>query len=541
MKHALIYSVLILTAAAAGLSLRLPQLHHRPLHTDEAVHAVKFGELLEDNKYVYDKFEYHGPTLNYFTLIPARLLSQETLKGVDEFTLRIVPVFFGFCIVLLPLMLVKGLGKFTAIMAGGLTAVSPAMVFYSRYYIQETLLVCFTLAMIVCAFRFCQSKKIVWIIPAGVFAGLMGATKETFVIALAAMIVSMAITVFMTFEKGGRLTAVRSLSSPNNVLLFLLSAVLVSVLFFSSFFTNPQGIIDSAATYATYFNRAHANTRHIHPWYYYLKLLLYSKASYGPLWTEGFIVVMAAVGFVLALIKKTFTNENKSLLRFIAFYTLIMTLLYSLIPYKTPWCLLGFLSGMIILAAYAVSAIITSIKNMPLRAVVILLFAGATAHLGFMSYLSITKYAASPANPYVYAHTSADVYEAAERIKETVAAADTGNDTVIQIVCPENDYWPLPWYLRSLNNIGYWNGVDEKMPASPMVITAATSHDGRINALEKRVINHLYNVQPKGQVNLYVPLFDEYLEIRPHVEIRGYITKELSDQANKQVDPLKSD
>ena len=164
MKHALIYSVLILTAAAAGLFLRLPQLHHRPLHTDEAVHAVKFGELLEDNKYVYDKFEYHGPTLNYFTLIPARLLSQETLKGVDEFTLRIVPVFFGFCIVLLPLMLVKGLGKFTAIMAGGLTAVSPAMVFYSRYYIQETLLVCFTLAMIVCAFRFCQSKKIVWII-----------------------------------------------------------------------------------------------------------------------------------------------------------------------------------------------------------------------------------------------------------------------------------------------------------------------------------------------------------------------------------------
>ena len=38
------------------------------------------------------------------------------------------------------------------------------------------------------------------------------------------------------------------------------------------------------------------------------------------------------------------------MLRFLGFYTLLMATAYSVIPYKTPWCLLGFLHGMVLLA-----------------------------------------------------------------------------------------------------------------------------------------------------------------------------------------------
>ena len=55
--------------------LRLADLGNRPMHCDEAVHAVEFGQLLEDHEYVYDPFEYHGPSLNYFTLPVAWLAS----------------------------------------------------------------------------------------------------------------------------------------------------------------------------------------------------------------------------------------------------------------------------------------------------------------------------------------------------------------------------------------------------------------------------------------------------------------------------------
>ena len=61
------FLVAILLAAA----LRLPDLASRPMHADEAVHAEKFGALLEGRGYAYDPSEYHGPTLYYLTLLPA--------------------------------------------------------------------------------------------------------------------------------------------------------------------------------------------------------------------------------------------------------------------------------------------------------------------------------------------------------------------------------------------------------------------------------------------------------------------------------------
>jgi uncharacterized protein (TIGR03663 family) len=141
---------LFVVALAAGAMLRLPQLDLRPMHTDEAVHAVKFGALLETGTYRYDRNEYHGPTLNYFTLVPAWCASETTMAQLTETTLRIVPALFGLGLILLILPL-RDIGAGPAAIAAFLTACSPAMAFYSRYYIQETLLVFFALGLIGCS------------------------------------------------------------------------------------------------------------------------------------------------------------------------------------------------------------------------------------------------------------------------------------------------------------------------------------------------------------------------------------------------------
>ena len=60
--------VLILVVTIAAFVLRIGQLERRPMHGDEAVHAVKFGKLLEEGVYRYDPSEYHGPTLILFTI-----------------------------------------------------------------------------------------------------------------------------------------------------------------------------------------------------------------------------------------------------------------------------------------------------------------------------------------------------------------------------------------------------------------------------------------------------------------------------------------
>jgi uncharacterized protein (TIGR03663 family) len=535
MRNTLIFGVLIFTAAAAGLFLRLPLLHYRPLHTDEAVHAFKLGKLVEDNDYVYDKVEYHGPTLNYFTLIPAAIAGQKTFRDLDEFTIRIVPVFFGMVLVLLPLLMAGGIGRVSVFAAAMLTAVSPAMVYYSRYYIQEMLLVCFTFSVIACVFRYLQSRKVRWLLFAGISYGLMGATKETFVIACSCAFFAWVVLWYFSCEKGDRISNLKSSMAKapiGAIAVFVVSAAVVWVVLFSSFFTNPKGIADSFLTYTTYLNRAHGEGTHHHAWYYYLQTLLFWKHGQGPVFTEALIAVLALIGGVFAFCKRNFAGENKPLVRFFALYTLSMVIAYSLIPYKTPWCLLGFLSGMIVLAGFACECLLGLVKGVQFKVAVCGVLLAGTLHLGVMAYLSGTKYAASPANPYVYGHTSMDIFEFSDRVIKTVNASDAGKDTVVQIVGDGGGCWPFPWYLRSLDKVGYWNGIDAKMAPAPLVIAVATSHDKKIDALDSQIIAHLDNSSPPGKRNLYLPLFKNYLQIRPHVEMRGFLTFELWEQTS---------
>ena len=135
MRSRAIFLAPILLAAA----LRFPDLASRPMHADEAVHADKFGTLLEGGGYAYDPSEYHGPTLYYLTLLSAWLRGERRYVEIDEVTLRSVPAALGVALVAAHLGARGFLGTAGAAIAALLAAISPAMVFYSRYFIHETL------------------------------------------------------------------------------------------------------------------------------------------------------------------------------------------------------------------------------------------------------------------------------------------------------------------------------------------------------------------------------------------------------------------
>ena len=174
-----------LCALALALALRCPQLGVRPMHNDEAVNAVKFRALWEQSSYRYDPNEHHGPTLAYSTLLLNRLTGAPDFVHFTEARFRFVTVLFGIGLILL-LPLVKDALGGALLWAAMFTAVSPAMVFYSRDYIHEILVVFFTFLAIASGWRYYRSEKIGWSAVTGAAVGLMSATKETFVIALAA-------------------------------------------------------------------------------------------------------------------------------------------------------------------------------------------------------------------------------------------------------------------------------------------------------------------------------------------------------------------
>jgi hypothetical protein len=201
----------------------------------------------------------------------------------------------------------------------------------------------------------------------------MHATKETCIIAYGAM--ALALFLAQMLDRRGL-----ALIKPWHAVSLFLAALAISILLHSSFFSHPRGIIDSFLTYKTYFSKASQDGWHVHPWSFYLGLLLFVK----PFWSEAIVLLLAGAGFWTAFRPRRLTAVDPLLLRFIACYTLLMTLIYSFIPYKTPWSLLGFYHGMIILAAIGFCAHLPTIRRKFVRPMIILCF----GHLILQSCLS---------------------------------------------------------------------------------------------------------------------------------------------------------
>ena len=140
-------------------------------------------------------------------------------------------------------------------------------------------------------------------------------------------------------------------------------------------------------------------------------------------------------------------------------------------------------------------------------------------HLFWQSYQLNFRYFDSQVNPYVYSHPQKDVYEISERLEKIAEVHSEGHEIIIQVIAPNDDYWPLPWYLRSFENVGWWNYVDENSPSAPIILAAPSVEDD--------LLVKLYDLPPPGRKNLYVPLFEKYRELRPGIEIRGFVTSEI--------------
>jgi predicted membrane-bound mannosyltransferase len=304
----------------------------------------------------------------------------------------------------------------------------------------------------------------------------------------------------------------------------LLAATAVSVTFFSSFFSNAKGVADSVLTYTTYLDRAGQTGVHEHPWHYYLGLLSYYQFADGPIFSELLILLLALVGLGF-VVRGSVGGANAGLLRFIALYTILMTVVYSLIPYKTPWCLLNFYHGIILLAGVGAAGLLRFKSKISKVALGLLLCVG-TGHLVYQSVIANDKYNADSRNPYVYSQPGTDVVAVADRVMEMALAHEDGRDTPIQIFCPLDDYWPLPWYLRGYR-VEYGSGVADETKSAPIILIQPP--------LEEALMRKLYELPPPGQKELYMHLFYDdgqvpYMELRPQVEIRGFVAKSLWDR-----------
>ncbi len=523
-RYAIAAAIALLTAAA--LAFRLPSLGNRPMHADEAVHAFKFRDLWEHGVYRYDPNEFHGPTLYYAALPTVWLSGHRRFEDTQEADYRLATALAGAAMVPLLALLADGLGRRATLWAALLAAISPAFVFYSRYYIQETLLVLFTLAALACGWRYRRSGKLGWLLGAGAAAGLMAATKETAV---------------LTFLAAGFawLAVCRGRVSVPRAVLAVFVALALATLILTGLLSNPRGAVDVLKAFSPWLRRAGEASIHHHPWYYYFQLLIWTHRARGPVWSELLIAALAVVGGV-AVVRR----PDAALPRFLAVYTIVVTAIYCAIPYKTPWCVLNFLLGMILLAGVGAEAIfdfrssILSFRrarprgfpgsdeekaaarpphSRALGALLTLLILAGSAQLGWQSYRTSFVYFADNRNPYVYAQTSPDILNLTSRVQDLARVSPQGADTVVKVFSVDPYYWPLPWYLRRMHNVGYWVGVPPEV-AAPIVIASSPLDDALTPRLNPtHLMSGFFGLRPGALVEVWVQmdLWTRYVQSRP--------------------------
>ncbi|MEW6250444.1 MAG: flippase activity-associated protein Agl23 [Planctomycetota bacterium] len=461
--------VLLLAAAVIALWLRVPYLNVRPVHGDEAVHMYKCNDLWTTGEYRYNPAEFHGPTLYYATLPVLALSGAADWRATTPATFRMVTVVFGVGLVLVACFVMGGPGRTAGLWAALFTAVSPALTFYSRYYIQETLLVSFTAVVLLGGRQYLRSGRLGWAVLAGVGIGLMHATKETAIIAWAAMAAALLALWLWSRARGERRSALRRSPHGWPLLAGCATAIVVSVACFSVGFRYWRGPLDSLLALGHYVQRA-GGAGHAQPWHDYLRILVAGAGLGAPTITEALIVGLALVGALTALLGRGHAADDLPFLRFLTIFTLLLTAAYAVIPYKTPWSMLGFQHGLVYLAGAGAAALVDACRRRAFQVATALVLLIGSGHLAWQSWRINTRLYTHPRNPYVYGHPLLDVEELARYVEQLAAAAPQDRPFVVHVIT--DNPWPLPWYLRHLEHVGYWEWVPPEPDADVVIVDA---------------------------------------------------------------------
>lgn len=510
-------ALLLLTAGA--LAFRTQDLGNRPMHGDEAVHAFKFRELWEQGVYRYDPNEFHGPTLYYAALPSVWLQGRRSFAETREADYRLPIALFGGAMTLLLLPLADGLGRRSALWAGLLLAVSPSFVFYSRDYIQEILLVFFTLGAFACGWRWRCSRRPGWLLGVGLCSGLMAASKETAVLSFLASGAAAGLAVLWTRKADGRPSDPASLPGKGWIAAAAALGLLTAALFLSGHGTNMAGPVDYLRSYTPWLQRAHGTSLHGHSPDYYLRLMLWTGSRNGPPWSEGLIVGLALVGGIAALLpeRRRVLEGHPALARFLVFYTPILTVAYSVIPYKTPWLVLNLLLGMALLAGIGISALLAQARSSSGRAFLALLLLAGCWQLGGQAYRASYVYMADPRNPYVYAQPTDDIAGLSRRVAALSGAHPEHERMVIKVISVDEYYWPVPWYLRQFTNVGYWTKSVPADPDAPVILSSPEYEDVLTRRLDAtHLMTGFFAIRPSVFLQIWVrmDLWKAYLGSR---------------------------
>ncbi len=178
------YEAAFFVVVVAALGLRLFELSGRPMHYDEAIH-LHYGWRLANSAgalfgwpwifgtdYVHSAWM-HGP----FQIEMAAAIF--TIFGDTDFTSRLGYALFGTALVGLPYLLRDQIGRRGALIAAVLLALSPALLYFSRFGRNDIIMMFWAVSLFILMWRYLHGGRRAYLYLSSAILALMFTTKET--------------------------------------------------------------------------------------------------------------------------------------------------------------------------------------------------------------------------------------------------------------------------------------------------------------------------------------------------------------------------
>ena len=445
--------------------LRFWQLDLKLLHHDEAIHSWFSFELLTTGGWVYDP-SYHGPFLYYVTA------GMFHLFGDSDLVARLLPSLFG--TMLIPLVYciyrIGYIDKKQTIFAAILLALSPDMVYFSRFLRHDIFMLFFSLLLLVAILYYFEYGLTRFAIIAAIAAAGGLCCKEEMPVII---LIFAAFFIYAIWEGTFRLPQ----GWKYDVVLGAFVVFAIMGVMYSAFGAHIDTLIGQNFVLNTtgwyraveHWTAMHNQQRLGGPWFFYIPLfLLYELPIFilGIIGTLQFVLKgfnpslcitrfknrlkyrdstipvseLAALSLQQLKTQKPGYSKSDDFFRFCIYWMILIMAFYAIVGEKVPWLIIPQLLPLCFIAVYKMNW-----QKMAFAIIGCMFLLLMTWHVTFVP--------ADINEPIVQVQNSEDLREVMQLIDAS------GN-----VVVASKNYWPLPWYYRGerWNKIKFYGDVTDE-------------------------------------------------------------------------------
>ncbi len=446
--------------------LRVWAIELKPPHFDEGVNGWFSDRMRETGYYAYDPTNYHGPL--HFYLV----FAGQTLFGRELWALRLPAIIASIGCVWMILRFQTFFGTNAARWAAAAMAVSPAYVFYGRYSIHESGMVFFLMLSVWGILELWARGSRVGIYA--LIAGLAGMvlTKETVVIHVGCFLLAGA--ALWLWERVSPSSPMLPVAPrrwlPREAAIASALGVVAIVAFYSGFFHDWGLLRGIGTTVSAWFATGVVDGGHAKTDYDFGPLNFYWIA----LMARYEWPALAGLAICLRLLW-----PSSSQLRYLAICGGGTLLAYSIITYKTPWCIIVMLWPFLLIFGAGVEELR---RWRPAFSFLAPIAAGAVIAVSLIPCLWLNfRSHSDPKEPYVYVQTFPEIRKFTDPLQAAAERDPRNYDMVGQLLL--DSYYPLPWMLGEFNRIGYYKDDNWPERLDGTFIAAEESKSERVEAM----------------------------------------------------------